>query len=122
MKYFSIIHFSKIVLLMITIFLIVSCGKQKNKVDQSASLNREKLNIIVIFMDDLDFDELNVYDNDLYPCYTGAHNHGYPISNEGIYFNSSRLYMPNIDKLAREGAVFTRFYTPSSVCRGRRVT
>ena len=120
MKYFSIIHFSKIVLLMITIFLIVSCGKQKNKVDQSASLNREKLNIIVIFMDDLDFDELNVYDNDLYPCYTGAHNHGYPISNEGIYFNSSRLYMPNIDKLAREGAVFTRFYTPSSVCTPAR--
>ncbi len=72
----------------------------------------EKPNIIMIYADDLDFDELNVYENDKFPNATGL--------GVGRGFKDPKMLMPNIDKLADEGVVFNNFYVTTSICTPSR--
>jgi len=91
------------------IFIVTAChlNKQENE--------PKKPNIIVILCDDLDFDELNFYNTDTLPCYNGASKHGVE-SAQVETLTKPPYYMPHIDKLAKKGAIFTRFYANSSVC------
>jgi len=66
----------------------------------------------MIYADDLDFDEIAVYDNSKFPCKTG--------SGEGRGFKDPRLIQPNLDRLAREGVVFNNFYVTTSICTPSR--
>ncbi|MFC1498127.1 sulfatase [Verrucomicrobiota bacterium] len=96
---------------------------------------RAKPNIILIYADDLDFDEISPYNHVKFPSYTGAKKLGYyrPQNNglfiqndkplprgEQGYFNDPRMLTPNIDRLAKEGAVFERFYITTSICTPSR--
>lgn len=78
-------------------------------------------NIVFIITDDLDFDEIGVYDYKKYPCRTGAHAKGFTEWREDWrYYEDPRMHTPNIDSLARDGAMFERFYVTSSVCSPSR--
>jgi arylsulfatase A-like enzyme len=128
MKFF---RYSKIVFLALICFLLLRGCSQTN--DRFADSNREqKPNIIVIFADDLDFDEINFYDthpdrslHDL-PTFTGAKNHGYPhkfgpnYSYDAGYNHISGWKTPNLDYLSQNGATFKRFYITSPVCTPSR--
>lgn len=76
-------------------------------------------NIILIYVDDLDFDEIGVYDHVAQPTYSGAAiaGAGKP---DGNAAPASRVLTPHIDSLARDGAMFTRFYVTSPVCTPSR--
>lgn len=76
-----------------------------------------KPNIVFIFADDLDADEIRVTaDNtNIWPTHSGADDRG--------YFNKSHdpnVLTPHIDSLASEGKLFTRFYVNSTVCTPSR--
>ncbi|XP_062500868.1 arylsulfatase A-like [Corticium candelabrum] len=62
----------------------------------AAAVSADKPNIVVLFADDLGFGDLAVY--------------GHPTSTT-----------PNLDKMAKEGLVFTQFYSASPVCSPSRV-
>lgn len=76
-------------------------------------------NIIFIYADDLDFDEIGVYDPEKYPCYGGAHQAGIP-TRPRAWYEDPRMLTPNIDSLARDGVTFSRFYVSSAVCTPSR--
>ena len=76
-------------------------------------------NIVLIFADDLDFDEIGWYDAARYPCYTGARAAGLPVR-RGRYYEDPRMLTLNIDSLARRGVTFSRFYITSPVCTPSR--
>jgi arylsulfatase A-like enzyme len=114
-----------LIILHILIFMSVACHKQ----------DAAKPNIVLIYADDLDFDEISPYDHKLFPCYTGARENGFyryqsdsifvqnnrPLVNgEQGFFEDPRMYTPNIQRLADEGAVFDRFYITTSVCTPSR--
>ncbi len=78
-------------------------------------------NIVLIFLDDLDFDEINVYDPTQYPCRTGAHQLGFTQWREPWrYYADPRMLTPHIDSLARDGALFSRFYVTTAICTPSR--
>ena len=96
---------------------------------------KDKPNIVLIYADDLDFDELEPYDITKFPCYTGAQKLGYyRIQGDGWFvqnnrrlkrgehgfYNDERMLTPNIKKLSNEGATFSRFYITSSICTPSR--
>ena len=96
------------------------------------SIANKKPNIVFFYADDLDFDEIKSYDIDKFPCYTGAKKQGhYRIQKDGWFvqnnrrlkrgehgfYDDERMLTPNIDKLAGEGASFSRFYITSSISR-----
>ncbi len=87
-----------------------------------AAKPQRKPNIIMIYADDLDFDELNLYDYHRFPSYTGAVELGiFKPQDIGKWnYKEKRMLMPNIESLAREGAVFNRFYITTSVCTPSR--
>ncbi|MCF7818278.1 MAG: sulfatase-like hydrolase/transferase [Kiritimatiellales bacterium] len=84
-------------------------------------------NIIIVFTDDLDFDEIGVYDPIKYPTYTGAQKLGYTYGKNqgnasqkmwGVYPQPPST--PNIDSLARDGMLFTHFHVAATVCTPSR--
>ena len=94
-------------------------------------------NIIMIYADDLDFDEIEPYNVTECPCYTGAHqtghfketesgrywqNDGFLPNGEAHYFETPRMLTPHLQLLADEGATFTRFYVTTSICTPSRYT
>ena len=102
-----------------------SCRSSANK----------KPNIVFFYADDLDFDEIAPYDNTKFPCYTGARKLGhYRIQKDGWFvqnnrrlkrgehgfYSDERMLTPNIEKLANEGAAFSRFYITSALCTPSR--
>ncbi len=76
-------------------------------------------NIVFIYADDQDFDEIEPYDADKFPCSTGAKHAGItgPQSRQAYH---KPMLTPNISRLAKEGAIFTRFYITSPICTPSR--
>lgn len=103
------------VLGLVLVSFILNCCSPK-AVEQ---IKTDQPNFVIIFCDDLDFDELNFYSNDSFPCYTGAKNNGFPTA-YGSSLTNKKYFMPNLDKFAEESALFTHFYVPSSVCTPAR--
>ena len=87
----------------------------------TAAKAESKPNIIMIFADDLDFDEIGVYNILKYPCCTGAKELGYCKDTKSRrYYHDKRMLTPHIDKLARDGATLARFYITSAICTPSR--
>ncbi|WDE97411.1 sulfatase-like hydrolase/transferase [Lentisphaera profundi] len=98
-------------------------------------LGNSKPNIVLIYVDDLDFDQVSVYDQQKFPSYTGAKETGNlkelnPITanqngrflkvGEMPYHKNAQVLTPHIASLAEEGVTFNRFYLTSSTCTPSR--
>jgi arylsulfatase A-like enzyme len=94
-----------------------------------------KPNFVVIYVDDMDFDELTPYNEKKFPCYTGAREAGcynppdsdnyfvqthWMLPGERTWFENPKQYTPNLDRMVREGMQFNRFYVTSSICTPSR--
>lgn len=78
-------------------------------------------NIVFIYADDLDFDEIGCYDIDKFPCTTGAVRNGrYAGGKTNRAYSDPRMLTPNIDSLARGGVQFSRFYVTTAICTPSR--
>lgn len=92
-------------------------------------------NFVVLYVDDIDFDEMEPYDHRTFPCYTGAWEAGvynppekdayfmqthWHARGERTYFKNPRQHTPNLKRLAQEGMRFDRFYVTSTVCTPSR--
>lgn len=94
----------------------------------------QKPNVVLIYADDLDFDEISPYKNFEYPCYTGMKENGIYVEQKDGWFaqNHKRLprgeqgyyttdvLTPHIEQLANEGAMLDRFYITTSTCTPSR--
>lgn len=107
------------------LFSLAACHNQsgnKQTRQDTADSNTNRPNIIFIYADDLDFDQMEVdcYPHNQYPCFTGAKeagklpDHFLPEGWDPVYFEDS-LYTPNMDKLSKQGAYFSRFYITSAM-------
>lgn len=76
-------------------------------------------NIILVYADDLDFDQIGVYDHLRFPSFSGAIERGI-LKGRAKASPRSRVLTPHIDSLARDGALFSRFYVTSPVCTPSR--
>lgn len=103
------------------LFLMQGC-KDNNEVSQKDETTNRP-NIILLTIDDLDFDELYTYyehyDNESkdftnLPTNTGAKAKGFPSA--GPYNERLPPETPNLDRLASNGVLFTRFYVTSPLC------
>lgn len=76
-------------------------------------------NIVLLLIDDLDFDEVGFFDDGKeYPTRSALAKRGLAtVKGAG---NDRRQLTPHIDALARSGAVFSRFYVTSPVCTPSR--
>ena len=96
-------RFFLILILTITTFIVVA----------------EKPNIIIIFADDLDADEINYTSemHDVWATHSGA-------SVRGLWSKdcNPRVLTPHIDSLAKNGMLFERFYVNGTVCSSSRYT
>ena len=81
-----------------------------------------KKNVIFILTDDLDFDELNTYDAESFPCYFKDRAEGRELSNDHFTFAEPEFFTPALDKISREGVVFNQYYVASGVCTASRYT
>lgn len=110
---------------LVTLFFFSAAGLAAEK----------KPNIVLMYVDDLDFDQISVYDHTKFPSYTGAKETGNlkalnPITanqngrflkvGEMGWYKDSRMLTPNIQKLADEGMTLNRFYLTSSTCTPSR--
>lgn len=79
-------------------------------------------NIVFIYADDLDFDEIGCYDIDRFPCTTGAlRNLRYAgAADNRRAYSDPRMLTPHIDSLARDGVTFSRFYVTTAICTPSR--
>ena len=92
-------------------------------------------NIVLMYVDDLDFDQISVYDPAEFPCYTGAKETGNleqrsPVTanqngrflkvGEMSWYKDRRMLTPNVEKLAETGVRLDRFYLTSSTCTPSR--
>ncbi|MBI9020277.1 MAG: sulfatase-like hydrolase/transferase [Verrucomicrobia bacterium] len=92
-------------------------------------------NIVLMYVDDLDFDQVSVYDHRRFPCYTGAKETGNlkelsPVTayqngrflktGEKSYHKNPTVLTPHVARLADEGVVLDRFYLTTSVCTPSR--
>ncbi|NQZ56004.1 MAG: sulfatase-like hydrolase/transferase [Lentisphaeraceae bacterium] len=99
------------------------------------ALGAQRPNIVLMYVDDLDFDQISVYDHRKCPCYTGAHETGnfkelseatafqngrFLKVGEKSYHKNARVLTPNISRLAASGKTFNRFYLTSSTCTPSR--
>jgi arylsulfatase A-like enzyme len=90
------------------------------RTDKNGTDNKSKRpNIVLIFTDDLDFDEIGTYDPSEYPTYTSSINSGYGGNTNWGYYPKQPA-TPNIDNIAKNGIKFTRFYVPITVCTPSR--
>ena len=112
------------------VLILNSCSKQE--------VEKVRPNIILFYADDLDFDEISIYEGREFPCYSGmeelglyrpdqddtarSHYQNRRFLHEGemVFYDDPRMYMPTIDKLADEGAVFDRFYVTTAICTPSR--
>jgi arylsulfatase A-like enzyme len=82
-----------------------------------------KPNIVLINLDDLDFDQSELwdfYDYRKFPSYSGAEMLGYTNDWKNGLSHKQPMLTPNIRSLAEEGCVFERFYMTSSLCTPSR--
>lgn len=87
----------------------------------SAEPTAPRPNIILIIADDLDFDEIGIYEPRDNPSRTGAHLRGLTAWQEDWrYYADPQMHTPYIDSLASEGMRFDRFYVTSAVCTPSR--
>ncbi len=78
-------------------------------------------NIVFIYADDLDFDELEPYPTRQFPCYTGAKLEGRYLPRKGNpAYDDPRMLTPHISRIANEGVTFSRFYVTTSICTPSR--
>jgi len=89
-------------------------GKRPNIVTKG-----KRPNIVMIYADDLDFDEVNLYEAAKFPSRTGAVEAGIRSADRRGY-RDRRMLMPHVESLARDGAVLNRFYITSSICTPSR--
>ena len=83
-----------------------------------AAPKRPRPNIVLIYADDLDADELGcTSDSPTFPSYTRLKKLGSPSLRP---YDDPRMLTPNIDSLARNGATFTRLYITSPLCTPSR--
>lgn len=88
----------------------------------------ERPNIVVIYADDLDFDDIggSIYPVDEFPSRTGAWLTGNfrerwrPTGWALPYYTGTEKHTPNLDRMAREGARFDKFYITSPMCTPSR--
>lgn len=75
-------------------------------------------NVVVLFADDLDADEINVTSGmtDVWATPSGAKKH----LGKSAKPSDPKVYTPNIDSLASQGMLFTRFYVNGTVCSSSR--
>jgi len=91
-----------------------------NRTGKSEALNKsQRPNIVLIFTDDLDFDEIGTYIPSEYPTYTSSVKSGYESTMRWGYYPEQPV-TPNIDNIAKNGIKFTRFYVPITVCTPSR--
>ncbi|VGO13038.1 Choline-sulfatase [Pontiella desulfatans] len=83
----------------------------------AVTMGYAKPNIVFIYADDLDGDEINCTRDmtDIWATHTGAKERGF--WNKKI---DSKVLTPNIDSLADGGMLFTRFYVNGTVCTSSR--
>lgn len=82
-----------------------------------------KPNIVLINLDDLDFDQSelwDVYDYHKFPSYSGAEVLGYTKDWKNGLSHKQPMLTPNIRSLAEQGCVFERFYMTSALCTPSR--
>ena len=82
-------------------------------------------NVVLIFADDLDFDEIGVAgyaDPGRYPSFTGHLARKDTTREVSPYwgYGDARMHTPNLEALAQDGALFERFYITSPVCNPSR--
>lgn len=83
-----------------------------------AQPKRPRPNIVLIYADDLDADELGcTSDSPAFPSYTRLKRLGMPSLRP---YDDARMLTPHIDGLARSGATFTRLYCTSPLCTPSR--
>lgn len=78
-----------------------------------------KPNIVLIYADDLDADEINYTANDVNTWATPS---GAKLLGKGnsVKAGIPKVYTPNIDSLAEQGVVLSRFYVNATVCTSSR--
>jgi arylsulfatase A-like enzyme len=84
----------------------------------TAAMARAEPNIVFFFADDLDADEINCTMDwvNTWPTPTGARR----VIGKVVKAGESKVLTPNIDSLAEEGMLFTRFYVNATVCTSSR--
>ena len=87
-----------------------------SRMGHAASGRDRQPNIIFIYADDLDFDELSVYDHTDFPCHTGAWKAGHYKGNPWAAYRDTRMLTPHIQSIADDGATLDRFYVSTSIC------
>jgi len=84
------------------------------------AMQAQRPNIVFIYADDLDFDEIGCYDIDRFPCSTGALRANRVRRKSNRAYADTRMLTPHINGLAREGVTFSRFYVTTSICTPSR--
>lgn len=78
----------------------------------------DKPNFVLIYTDDLDFDEVGAYRAADQPCALAAVKAG--LKNQPFAYADPRMLTPHLDSIARDGALLDRFYICSPVCTPSR--
>lgn len=78
----------------------------------------EKPNFVLIYTDDLDFDEVGAYGAGEQPCALAAVKAG--LKDQPFAYADPRMLTPHLDSIARDGARLDRFYICSPVCTPSR--
>jgi len=84
----------------------------------AAEMGHAKPNIVFLFADDLDADEINCTMGmvDTWPTPSGAKR----VLGKGLKAGEPKVLTPHIDSLAEGGMLFTRFYVNATVCTASR--
>ncbi|MGM9739270.1 MAG: sulfatase [Candidatus Cryptobacteroides sp.] len=88
-----------------------------------ASYAQDRPNIVFIYADDLDADEIGCTSDEYetWPSYTGQRRLAQGnIKGRNNGYKDPRMHTPNIDRMAEEGAVLQRFYITSPVSTASR--
>ena len=95
----------------------------------------QRPNIVLMYVDDLDFDQVSIYETEKFPSYTGAkvtgnlkalnpitanQNGRFLKTGEMSWYKNPTVLTPHVSRLASEGVVLDRFYLTSSTCTPSR--